>query len=262
MTIDQTTQAAGPAYRPPRGFLAGRTALVTGAARRIGRTLALALADEGAQVVLHHHTSTSDAAATAATIGERGGSCVLIRGDLADANVARGLVDLAAQAAAAAVDILVNNASIFPPTGMTDATAEEWDRIQAVNLRAPFLLAQGLARQLPTGAVGDIVNLGDIRVLQPGSDHGPYTVSKCGLHGLTRGLAVSLAPRIRVNELLLGPVLPPETPGGDYERVPRESLPTRRFPQPEDVAAAMLFVLGNPAVTGQSLCIDGGCHLI
>ncbi|PJA75394.1 short-chain dehydrogenase [bacterium CG_4_9_14_3_um_filter_65_15] len=262
MTIDHTTQAAGPAYRPPRGFLTGRTALVTGAARRIGRTLALALADEGAQVVLHHRTSTSEAAETAATIVEGGGSCVLIRGDLADADVAGGLVDSAARAAAAAVDILVNNASIFPPTGMADAMAEEWDRIQAVNLRAPFLLAQGLARQLPTGAAGDIVSLGDIRVLRPGSDHAPYTVSKSGLHGLTRSLAVSLAPRIRVNELLLGPVLPPETPGGEYEHVPRESLPTRRFPRPEDVAAAMLFVLGNPAVTGQSLCIDGGQHLL
>ena len=168
----------------------------------------------------------------------------------------------AAVVAGRSIDILVNNAAVFAPATARQTTAEAWDRFQAVNLRAPFLLAQGLVRQLPPGTAGDVINLGDTRVLSPDAGYLPYTASKMGLHDLTRSLAGALAPQVRVNELLLGPVLPPEVPGGEYEHVPRESLPTRRFPTLDDVAGGMLFFLGNPAVTGQFLCIDGGGHLL
>ncbi len=263
MTIDRSEDAAtGPGFRPPRGFLSGRTALVTGAARRVGRTLALALAHEGAVVVLHFHTSKAEAEDTAVAISEQGGICHVVQCDLAVAEAAVSLVEKAGAMAARPIDILVNNAAIFAPASARQTTAAAWDRFQAVNLRAPMLLARGLARQLPAGVDGDVINLGDLRALRPGSDHPAYTASKVGLHGLTRSLALALAPQVRVNELLLGPVLPPEVPGGDYEHVPRESLPTRRFPTPDDVAGGMLFFLGNSAVTGQSLCVDGGGHLL
>ncbi len=261
MNVDRITDAETGGFRPPRGFLAGRTALVTGGARRIGRTLALALAHEGARVVLHFHTSKAEASQAAATIAEQGGTCHLVPGDLADAEVAAALVEAAAREAGRAIDILVNNAAIFAPATVQQTTAAAWDRFQAVNLRAPLLLARGLARQLPEDTAGDVINLGDIRALAHDRKHLPYTASKMGLHDLTRSLAAALSPRVRVNELLLGPVLPPETAGADYEHFRREDLPTRRFPTPENVASGMLFFLGNPAVTGQSLCIDGGAHL-
>ncbi len=263
MTMDRTTDADTGGFRPPRGFLSGRTALVTGASRRIGRHLALALAHEGATVIVHYRASEQEAAATAGDIAALGVSAHLVQGDLEDAGAAAELIDRAAETAAAPVDILINNASIFGPGGVAAVTSADWDRFQAVNLRAPLLLARGLARRLPEGAAGDVVNIGDIRVLGQDPDYLAYTMSKMGLHDLTRSLAAGLAPRVRVNELLLGPVLAPEieVAGGDYEHVPREALPTRRFPTLDDVASGMLFFLGCPAVTGQSICIDGGAHL-
>jgi NAD(P)-dependent dehydrogenase (short-subunit alcohol dehydrogenase family) len=242
-------------------FLGGRTALVTGGGRRIGRTLVSALARAGATVVVHHHTSREDAQATAAGVEVLGGRAFLVEGDLADARVAAALCARAADRCGAALDILVNNASRFAAGHATTTTAEEWDGQQAVNLRAPFLLAQGFARQLAGDGPADIVNLNDGRALRPGADHFAYTISKVGLHGLTRSLALALAPRVRVNELALGAVLPPETPPGGYARTPREALPLRRYPTVDDVADALLYLLAAPGVTGQTLSIDGGQHL-
>ncbi len=240
--------------------LRGRCALVTGGGRRIGRELALALGKAGAIVVVHYLHSADAAHAVAAAIGA--GACT-VQTDLGDADKTASLIDRAAAVAGRPVDILVNNASVFETADASTTRAADWDRTQAVNLRAPFLLAQGLARQLPAGVTGAVVNLGDIRALRPGADHFSYTVSKAGLHGLTRSLAVALAPRVRVNELALGAILPPVTAEGhDYDHVAREDIPTGRFDTPQDVAHALLFLLTNPAVTGQTICIDGGRHLI
>jgi pteridine reductase len=150
---------------------------------------------------------------------------------------------------------------VFAPGAAATTTCEQWDAQHAVNLRAPFLLAQAFARQLIGEGPADIINLNDGRALRPGADHFAYTVTKVGLHGLTRSLALALAPRVRVNELALGAVLPPEVPKGGYVRTPREALPLRRFPTPDDVADAMLFLLSTPAVTGQTVSVDGGQHL-
>lgn len=247
--------------RETRKFLEGRTALVTGGGRRLGRALCTALARAGATVVVHHHTSREDAQATVAGLEVLGGRAFLLDGDLADAHGATTLCARAAERCGGALDILVNNASVFAPGSAQATTAQEWDRHQAVNLRAPFLLAQGFARQLAGDGPADIVNLNDGRALRPGADHFAYTISKVGLHGLTRSLALALGPRVRVNELALGAVLPPEVPAGGYQRTPRESLPLRRYPTPDDVAEGLLFLLGSPALTGQTLNVDGGQHL-
>ncbi len=241
--------------------LAGRTALVTGAARRVGRVLALALARAGAAVVVHHRRSEQEAAATAAEIAQLGAPVALVKGDLADPDVAAGLIDGAARALAP-VDILVNNASVFENAAFADTDCELWDENHAVNLRAPFLLSRAFARALPGDRRGDIVNLNDWRALRPGADHFAYTVSKVGLGGLTQSLAVALAPRIRVNELALGAVLPPEKASEAYGHELRRSIPLDRWPRPEEAADALLFLLTNSAVTGQTILIDGGRHLV
>jgi NAD(P)-dependent dehydrogenase (short-subunit alcohol dehydrogenase family) len=260
MTIDHIVPPREQGL-PERGFLTGRCALITGAARRIGRALAVAVAGQGADVVIHYRGSQAEADETAGLVRERGASAALVQGDLASVEVCTGLIGRAAEAVGRPIDILVNNASVFADGQALETTSEQWDRNQAVNLRAPFLLGQALARQLPPDGSADIVNLNDFRAVNPGCDHFAYTVSKVGLHGLTRSLALALAPRVRVNELALGAVLPPEKAPDQYMHTLRSEIPTGRFPRVAEVAHALLFLLGNGAVTGQTIFVDGGRHL-
>ncbi len=245
----------------PEKPLAGRVALVTGAARRIGRVLAQALAGAGAGVVIHYRESAGEAQTCAAEIFAAGGRAALVQGDLADPEVAEGLIELAARPFGA-VDLLVNNASIFAPGEALDTDLAEWELNQAINLRAPFLLSREFARALPPERGGDIVNLNDWRALRPGADHFAYTVSKVGLHGLTRSLAVALAPRIKVNEIALGAVLPPERATDEYLHEVRRAIPLDRWCRPREVAAALLFLAGAPGLTGQTIFVDGGRNLV
>ncbi|MBU8871164.1 MAG: SDR family oxidoreductase [Gemmatimonadales bacterium] len=248
--------------RSLNGFLDGRTALVTGAARRIGAAIVQALAGQGAAVVIHYRDSGDEAKALAVELQTRGSKASLVCGDLADPAAAAGLVGEAAREAGRPIDILINNASIF------ESGSEKWDQHQAVNLRAPYLLAQAFAAQLPIDGPADIINMNDIRAMRPGADYLAYTISKVGLHGLTRSLAQALAPRARVNELALGAVLPPDGPAGDgestfeYVHTLREAIPMRNFPSVAEVTDSLLFLLGNEAVTGQTIQVDGGEHLV
>ena len=244
------------------GVLAGQTALVTGAARRIGRALAVALAGEGVRVVLHHRRSGAEAVDLAAEIAAAGGRAWPLAADLADPEATAGLLPEAARLAGAPIRILINNASIFAQGDLAGTTVAAWDHNQAVNLRAPFQLAQALARDLPDGLTGNIINLNDIRALRPGPDHFPYTISKVGLHGLTRSLALALAPRIRVNELALGAVLPPAGAPESYVHTLRAEIPSGRFGSPDEVTAAVLYLLAGETLTGQTLYLDGGRHLV
>jgi pteridine reductase len=250
----------GEAGTSPGQSLAGRVALVTGGARRIGHHLVLALARQGVKVVIHYRNSLQDARDTAGAVTTTGGEVDLVEGDLANAKVAAALPEQAARCFGPP-DILVNNASVFEQGSLGDTTCEEWDHHQAVNLRAPFLLSQAFSRVLPQDRTGDIINLNDYRALRPGADHFAYTISKVGLHGLTQSLALGLAPRIRVNELALGAVLPPEGAPATYVHTLKSEIPLARFGQPAEVAAALLFLLTSPTVTGQTVCIDGGRHL-
>ena len=239
----------------------GRTALVTGGARRIGRVLAERLASHGVAVVVHYRDSGDEAAAAVAAIREMGGEAWRLQGDLAISETAAALVDRAVETAGRPLDILVNNASIFEQGGLLDTDPETWDRHQAVNLRAPMVLARAFAAQISEDGAGNIINLNDFRASRPGPDHFAYTISKVGLQGLTRSLALELAPKIRVNELALGAVLAPEGAHEDYIHTLRSEIPAGTFPSPHEVAHAMLFLLENASVTGQTLYIDGGRHL-
>lgn len=260
MAIDRIVQRE-PNFLPERGFLNGRLALVTGGARRVGRQLALALARHGSDILLHYNESQFEASVTAEELRNLGVRVELVRADVRDAFLAEDLIHRSVDLLGRPVDILINNASIFEPGEATTTSPEDWAAFQDVNLRAPWLLARTMAELLGDEGRGDVINLNDAAALKPRADHFAYTISKVGLHGLTKNLALVLAPRIRVNELALGAVLPPDAGGGEYVHTKREEIPLDRFIKPEEVASAMLYLLGNEALTGQTLHLDGGQSL-
>jgi len=239
--------------------LAGKRVLVTGAARRVGRALALASARAGADVVLHFGSSSQEAESTRAEIESLGRKAFLVQADLADPGQVSSLISRAQ------VDgplfALVNSAAVFETLNWETTTLEDWNRHLMINLTAPFLLSQAFARSLGSGDLGRIINLLDWRALRPGPDHLPYTISKSALAALTRSLAVALAPRLTVNGLALGAVLPPI----DGAAVPGilDQIPAHRWADLEEVEAALIFLLEGPAyVTGEVLHVDGGRHLV
>jgi len=239
---------------------AGRTVLITGAARRVGRHLARFLAVGGARVVVHYHRSADDADSLLAEIGAAGGQARSIAGDLTDPAVAEALIGQAADCFGP-LDVLINNASQFAPGDALTTELDEWQLYQAIHGTAPFLLSRDLARQLPAGRDGVIVNLNDWRAGRPGPDHFAYTISKVTLHGLTVSLAQAFGPLgIRVCELALGAVLPPVGGEDGYLHTLRDEIPTRRFPTLDDVASALRCILTTPALNGEVLHVDGGRH--
>jgi NAD(P)-dependent dehydrogenase (short-subunit alcohol dehydrogenase family) len=245
---------------PARHALVGLAALITGAARRVGRHLALAMGAAGIRVVIHYRRSQSEAAGLAEQITGSGGQAALLDGDLTDPAVTEKLIARAGEPFGP-LDILVNNASIFAPGEALETTLQQWRRYQAIHAEAPFILSRDFARQLPRGRDGVIINMNDWRAGRPGPDHFAYTISKATLHALTRSLAQALGPHgIRVNELALGAVLPPEGGEAGYLHTLREEIPTRRFPALDDVAAALLFVIGNRSLNGETIHVDGGRH--
>jgi NAD(P)-dependent dehydrogenase (short-subunit alcohol dehydrogenase family) len=236
------------------------SALVTGAARRIGRAIALDLARAGWPVAVHYNRSAAEADAVVAEIEAAGGRAVALGAELADAEAVQRLVPAAA-AALGPVACLVNNASLFEIDTVETATVETWDHHLDTNLRAPFLLAQAFARQLPPGVEGNIINLIDMRVWKLTPGFTSYTVSKAGLWTLTQTLAMALAPAIRVNGIGPGPSLPSarQTPEQFARQVAR--TPLKRGAGPAEICAAVRFLLASPAITGQMLALDGGQHL-
>ncbi len=237
-----------------------RAALVTGGARRLGRSMALALAGRGFDVALHYAESAEAAEATAAEIRALGRRCAVLRAELGkEAEVAALLPR--AQAALGRLGVLVNNASTFERDEWHDATRETWDRHVEPNLRAPFVLTQAFARALPAEAEGVVVNMLDQRVWSLTPHFVSYTVSKAGLWALTQSLALALAPRIRVNAIGPGPALPsPRQSQAQFDRQAR-SVPLRHGTGPEEVAHALLAMLSLPSMTGQMIALDGGQHL-
>jgi NAD(P)-dependent dehydrogenase (short-subunit alcohol dehydrogenase family) len=237
-----------------------RAALVTGAAQRIGRTIALALAADGWSVAVHYHSSQQSAEALVGEIAAGGGSAVALEADLADEAAVQELMPRAA-AALGPVGCLVNNAAVFENDNAATATRESWDRHLAVNLRAPFVLIQNFAAQLPTAAEGAIVNMLDERVWNLTPYFVSYTVSKTGLWTLTQTMALALAPRIRVNGIGPGPALPSRRQTAEQFARQNAELPLRRGTTPGEIADAVRFLLAAPAVTGQMIALDGGQHL-
>jgi NAD(P)-dependent dehydrogenase (short-subunit alcohol dehydrogenase family) len=236
-------------------------ALITGAAQRIGRAIALELANHGWAVALHFRRSREAAEKLAKEIEGRGGTAVTLAADLAQESEVQTLVPRAAQALGRPLTCLVNNASNFEMDKVDTATRESWDRHIETNLRAPLVLSQAFARQLPEGSDGNIVNLLDQRVWKLTPYFLSYTVAKSGLWTLTRTLALALAPHIRVNGIGPGPTLPSERQTAEQFRQQQAAVPLKHGATPEEIAATVRFILATPSMTGQMIALDGGEHL-
>jgi len=236
------------------------TALVTGAARRIGRAIALALAEDGYAVAVHYGTSREAAEEVIAAIAAKGGRATAVSANLIDEQATHGLIAAAVEALGP-VTCLVNNASVFERDEAMSVTRASWDAHLETNLRAPFVLMQEFARHLPEGASGAIVNILDERVWNLTPHFVSYTLSKAGLWALTQSMALALAPRIRVNAVGPGPTLP--SPRQSNEQFARQSasVPLRRGATPEEIAACVRFIVNAAAMTGQMIALDGGQHL-
>lgn len=236
-------------------------ALITGAGRRIGAAVAEALAREGRPVAIHCRTSTEAARETAGRIVARGGHAVVVSGDLADPGALERLVPQAVAALGLPLTALVNNASIFEADAIGGLEIGLWDRQMAINLRAPVFLAQAFAAQLPARARGCVVNLIDQRVLKPTGRCLSYALSKAALLSATEALAAALAPRVRVVGVGPGPTLPNVRQTAAAFARQSEATPLGRGPTPEEIAQAVVFLLGAQSVTGVMLAVDGGQHL-
>jgi NAD(P)-dependent dehydrogenase (short-subunit alcohol dehydrogenase family) len=235
-------------------------ALVTGAAKRIGRAIALDLAKHGWSVAVHYNNSAAEAAELVAEIKEGGGRAVALKADLRREAEVETLVPRAAEALGP-LTCLVNNASLFQMDKIDTVTRASWDAHIETNLRAPLVLAQAFARQLPAEARGNIVNMLDERVWKPTPYFLSYTVAKMGLWTLTRTLALALAPRIRVNGIGPGPTLPSARQTAEQFAQQNAALPLGRGTTPAEICDAIRFILAAPAMTGQMIALDGGQHL-
>jgi NAD(P)-dependent dehydrogenase (short-subunit alcohol dehydrogenase family) len=235
-------------------------ALVTGAAKRIGRAVALALAEDGYDVVVHYGASKADAEGVVAAVAAKGRRAVALAADLAQEAETQKLIGAAAQALGP-LTCLVNNASLFERDEALTVTRESWDAHVETNLRAPFVLMQEFARQLPAEARGAIVNLVDERVWNLTPHFVSYTLTKAGLWTLTQVMAMALAPRIRVNAIGPGPTLPSPRQSAEQFARQQASVPLQHGATPEEIAAAVRFILASGAMTGQMIALDGGQHL-
>jgi pteridine reductase len=235
-----------------------QAALVTGAARRVGKVIALALAGRGMHVMVHYHRSESEAIETAEAVASLGVEAETIQADLGDPAAIERLFDRL-KSRFGRLDVLVNNASAFQAKAVLDLTVEDWDHTMNVNLRAPFLCSQQAARLMQNNRSGGvIVNIADIAGQVPWVRFPHHSVSKAGLIMLTKVLAHALAPDIRVNAVVPGPVLKPETmPPERWEQLGAE-LPLSRPGHPENVAQAVLALIDNDFTTGTIFNVDGG----
>jgi pteridine reductase len=236
---------------------AGKTALVTGAAKRIGRAIATALAQSGVHIVVHYHQSAPDALTLCDEIQRLGVSAWPIQGDLMDAGqTARVFREAVAQAGP--IDLLVNNASIFERDTLWEATEESIAKNVRIHAVAPLILSRELAKQ---GRAAHVVNLLDTRVAVYDREHASYDLSKSMLLTLTRMLALELAPNVAVNAVAPGSILPPPGLGEAYLSKLAHANPQNRIGTPEDIAAAVLFLLRSRFITGQVIYVDGGIHM-
>lgn len=245
-------------------------ALVTGGAKRLGRAMALALADDGWDVAISYLGSAGEAEATAAEIRARGRRAALLHADLTREEETAALIPAATEALGAPLTCLVNNASIFEFDDLPSMTRTGWDRAMESNLRAPVLLTQLFAAQAPApgaDAAGEpvagavVVNMIDQRVLKPTPMFMSYSVAKAGLWAFTRMAAQGLAPAVRVMAIGPGPTLRGARQSEGHFAAQRAATPLGRGADPADIVAALRFILASPALTGQILAVDGGQHL-
>lgn len=238
--------------------LKGKTILITGAARRVGKIFALACGRAGANVIIHHGHSPKEAESLRDEItASFNVSAWVLTCDLSLPDSVSQLVTQANQLSP--LYALVNSASIFENLSFQDTTLENWEKHFAINLTAPFLLSQAFAKQTTHGR---IVNILDWRALRPAADHFPYTITKSALASMTKSLAIALAPNITVNGLALGAILPPADSSSDKNKI-IENVPAKRWSEASEVEEALLFLLTGPSyITGEIIHLDGGRHLI
>ena len=246
---------------PPdaRDPLAGRVALVTGAGRRVGRAIALALGARGMQVVVHFNGSREGADETARLITEAGGQAVVEQADLTRIDAAHALVDRAV-AWRGTLTALVNSAAIMLRTPIGETAASDWDTMFAINVRAPYFLSQRAAPAL-AASQGAIVNIADLAAFESWPAYVPHGMTKAAVVQMTRAMARALAPGVRVNAVAPGVVLLPEGSSEDEAEHLRSTTPLRRLGSPEDVAQAVVFLLEAQYVTGEVVRVDGGRHI-
>ncbi len=241
--------------------LSGKTALVTGGARRVGRAISTALARAGANVVVNYRNSEAEAKQLVAELGAAGHRARAVRADVSQAAAIRMLLE-DIDGAHGKLDILVNNASLFESAPIARIAEQDWRRVLDVNLTGPFLLSQAALPLLEKGAVANIVNMLDLSALQPWPSYAHHSVAKAGLLQLTRVMARALAPQIRVNAIAPGTVLPPD----GYDGTAGDGTADRRVVapagSPEDVIKALFYLLESEFVTGQILVVDGGRLLL
>lgn len=236
--------------------LSGKTALVTGAAKRLGRSIASALADRGAGVVVHYNTSADEARELAERLAKKAAAWTL-QADLGDESQTRSLLDRAVELAGP-IDVLVNNAAVYSTGGLLDLTAGDLARNVQANAFAPLQIARCFAAQ---GRPGAIVNLLDARVLDYNRSHVAYHLSKQMLLSLTQMMATEFAPAVRVNAVAPGLILPPQGADPDsFEKLAHTNL-LGRVGDVEDVTDAVMFLLESGFITGQVIFVDGGRHL-
>lgn len=238
--------------------LRGRVALVTGAGIRVGRALAVSLGAEGMTVAVHYHASDAGARETARMIERAGGKASLVRADLTG-DAAAGLIDDVVRQLGG-LDVLVNSSAVMERTPLGEVTVAQWDAMMALNLRAPFLLSQAAAPHL-AHARGAIVNIADLAAFETWPAYIPHGISKAGIVYMTRALARTLAPDVRVNGIAPGAVLLPDNWNEEDAAKLRDSTPLRRLGSPDDVVGAMLYLLRADYVTGETMIVDGGRHV-
>jgi NAD(P)-dependent dehydrogenase (short-subunit alcohol dehydrogenase family) len=245
-------------------------ALVTGAGRRLGRSMAMYLAQRGYDLALHYVTSRDEAEALAKEVRDLGRKAVALRADLLVEGQVEKLVATAAKGLGGPLTLLVNNASIFEHDSFESATRKSWDRHIESNLRAPFVLSQTFAAQAPRARMDEagepvaqamIVNMIDQRVHKLTPEYYSYTIAKMGLWAMTRTAAQALAPDVRVNGIGPGPTLQGGRQSSEAFAKQRQSTPLARGANPADICAALGFFLDSSAVTGQMIAVDGGQHL-
>lgn len=243
---------------PTNGSMSGQTVLITGAAKRLGRAVALGLAHDGANLIIHYNTSASEAAELEEEIAKLGSKAWTLAGDLAPTDgpeqlFARVLDEIGP------VDVLINNASIYPEEGIDDVTPESLAANVNVNAMAPFILSRAFARQ---DRGGSIVNFLDARIVGQDARHVSYHLSKRMLFSITRMMALEFAPKVRVNAIAPGLILPPEGEDESYLKDLAPTNPLNAYGAPPDIVAAVRFLLQSRFITGQVIYVDGGRHML
>ena len=240
--------------------LARRRALVTGGSRRIGRALVLALADAGADVAVHYGSDADGAARTREEARARGVAAHALQADLSGADACGALVEQAADALGG-LDILVNNAAIFERTPLEQLAPEDFERHMRVNAASVHATSLAAGRRMLAQGGGDIVNIACVSAWRPFVAYVPYSASKAAVVNLTQGFAKLLAPSVRVNGIAPGPILPPAGADDAQAEAAVEATLLKRWGHPDDIAAALLFLLQARYVTGFTLAVDGGRSL-